>query len=235
MIFEDPRLKSLIKTYLYQEYADDLELQAFIEAFNAIAQGYLDWFNNTPLAMYIDPAISGPLLDWVGANLYGIPRPLLGNQYAIRFAGTTNSYPTNYISTNDLYRYTTGSTGLVNDDVYRRVHTWFLYKGDGMQMAIDWLQKRVARFLFGDNGGDVSNDYLQYVSLTQGARVVTGATNSYATDAAATNSLGRKQFTLRRVIVIRVQDSIIAQQFQQLMQQGWLNKPFQMTYIVELI
>ena len=46
--FSTVPLASTIKSYLYQEYAQDNDLQAFVDAYNAIAQGYQDWFNANP-------------------------------------------------------------------------------------------------------------------------------------------------------------------------------------------
>ncbi|HET8686956.1 MAG TPA: hypothetical protein VFM18_09875, partial [Methanosarcina sp.] len=41
-----------IKSYLYQEYQDDLDLQAFVNAYNAYTQSYVDWYNQTALPIY---------------------------------------------------------------------------------------------------------------------------------------------------------------------------------------
>src|ERR1700675_581252 len=68
-----------IPSYLYQEYADDADLQAFVGAFNALAGVYVTWFANVPLAAYTNAAISGPLLDWVAQGIYGMTRPVLSS------------------------------------------------------------------------------------------------------------------------------------------------------------
>ena len=41
-----------------------------------------------------------------------------------------------------------------SDDIYKRVLTWRLYKGDGRQFTVTWLKRRVARFVFGVDGSD---------------------------------------------------------------------------------
>jgi hypothetical protein len=58
-------LQQVIPSYLFLEYSDDQDLQAFVASFNSLAQGYLDWFRNTPLGLYTSPNITGPLLDWI--------------------------------------------------------------------------------------------------------------------------------------------------------------------------
>ena len=235
MFDTDQRLKELIKSYLYEQYADDTNLQSFVEAFNAIAQGYLDWYNITPLGVYTNPTIGDGLLDWVAAGLYGLTRPILTNGQRTRRYGATNSISTNTLATNSLFLNRPGTVQPVNDDVFKRMITWHTYRGDGMQMTLPWLRKRVARFIFGDNGTDVSNDYLQYVRLTLGNARRRGSTNSFATNRIATNNSFIEYRPLKHVIVITLENGIISQQFQELLQQKWLNIPTQMTYLVKLI
>src|SRR5579875_2210831 len=131
----------ILGSYLYAQYADDDDLQAFVASYNAIAQGYLDWFNDTPLAIYISASISGALLDWIGQGIYGIPRPVLGvfSSYSV---GALNSFVLNTIPIDGALQYSSGSASPVNDDIYKRVLTWFLYRGDGKQMSIDWIKRR---------------------------------------------------------------------------------------------
>lgn len=151
--FDSLPLQAVIPSYLYVQYADDDDLQAFIASFNEIAQGYLDWFNQTPLSVYTSPNIAGALLDWIGQGIWGIPRPVLSNESAQVFAGYNEAtYDT--LAYNALNYVQSGSAQLASDDIYKRVLTWNLYRGDGQMFCMQWLKNRIARFLNGPNGGD---------------------------------------------------------------------------------
>jgi hypothetical protein len=67
--FNTTPLQQTIPSYLYAQYSDDENLQAFVDAYNSLSQGYLDWFNSRPLGLYTSPNIAGPLLDWVGQGV----------------------------------------------------------------------------------------------------------------------------------------------------------------------
>lgn len=69
----NPLLTQVIRAYLYQEYADDDDLQAFWKAYNDLAQQYVDWFSTIGLPIYT--GLSGDLLTWVARGLYGARRP----------------------------------------------------------------------------------------------------------------------------------------------------------------
>ena len=163
-------LQDIIPSYLYQQYSDDPSLRAFVSAYNALAQGYLDWFNNTPLSVYTDPNINGPLLDWIGCGLYGIPRPVISTPATIQ-SGALNSIQLNAVALNSEIVLATGSAQLANDDIYKRTLTWNLYLGDGKVMTIDWLKRRFARFLYASNGLDITPDagYNIGIAVTQGS------------------------------------------------------------------
>jgi len=87
-------LTETIPAYLYQEYADDDDLQAFFAGFNSGAHRYVDWFANVGLAIYTGGAIFGPLLDWVAQGLYGMTRPTLSSGKN-RDLGPINTYAFN--------------------------------------------------------------------------------------------------------------------------------------------
>ena len=146
-------LQQVIPSYLYKEYSDDDDLQAFVDSQNALAQGYLDWFNQTPLGLYTAANINGGLLDWVGQGVYGISRPVLSSVTSQTIAGLNSAaYDTVEL---DGFRYTSsGTASPASDDIYKRVLTWNLYRGDGQFFTIGWLKNRVNRFLHGVNGTD---------------------------------------------------------------------------------
>lgn len=151
--FSTQPLQTIIPSYLYKEYQDDPSLQAFVDSFNGLSQGYLDWFNQTPLGLYTSPFISGPLLDWIGNGVYGIPRPVLSTQSSTNIAGF-DSAAFNKVAFNGFIRTSSGTAELANDDIYKRAMTWNLYRGDGQMFTIGWLKNRVSRFINGVNGTD---------------------------------------------------------------------------------
>ena len=135
----------IIKSYPYVQFADDENITAWFDAYNAYAQQYLDWFNNTPLAVYTRSEISGALLDWVANGVYGCYRTPIafGNSRSI---GPLNTYTPNYIPFNQGKELSDVTSFTMTDDIFKRVITWNFYKGDGVQLSIPWLKKRIARF-----------------------------------------------------------------------------------------
>ncbi|MCM2546203.1 hypothetical protein ACVCII_03990 [Burkholderia glumae] len=157
--FDVQPLQDVIRSYLYKEYQDDASLQAFVDSYNGLSQGYLDWFNQTPLGLYTSPFITGSLLDWIGQGVYGIRRPVLASQTTVQRAGY-NSVPYDSLAYNEQYFSASQTASLANDDIYKRVLTWHLYRGDGMQFSMQWLKNRISRFSNATNGADwpVLND-----------------------------------------------------------------------------
>lgn len=135
----------IIKSYPYVQFADDENITAWFDAYNTYAQQYLDWFNNTPLAVYTRSEISGALLDWVANGVYGCYRTPIafGNSRSI---GPLNTYTPNYIPFNQGKKLSDVTSFTMTDDIFKRVITWNFYKGDGVQISIPWLKKRAARF-----------------------------------------------------------------------------------------
>lgn len=161
-------LTEIIPAYIYRQYADDEDLQAFVAAYNELAQEYLTWFATIGLPIYTQPQISGPLLDWVAAGLYGQIRPSLSSGRN-RDLGPLNTYAYNTMTYNG--RKTVGPQNLTvtTDDVFRRIITWNFYKGDGKVFNIRWLKRRIMRFLIGLNGTAPNIDQTYLVSITFGA------------------------------------------------------------------
>lgn len=158
-------IQNIIPAYLYEEYQDDPDLQAFFRAYNELAQEYLDWFNNTPLAIYTLDTIGGPLLDWVGTGIYGIPRPSLSAGSG-REIGPLNTYAANVLGPNETRPISAGSFVATPDDIYKRIITWNFYKGDGNRFTIAWLKRRVLRFLIGTNGAAPPIDETYDISVS---------------------------------------------------------------------
>ena len=166
---DSPGLKNVIPSFLYEEYSDDDDLQAFVDAQNALTQQFLDWFNVVQLPVYTSDQITGLLLDWVGAGLYGFPRPsiLTGISRRLGPYGTTwyGQPPIAYGKTKVSALPT---SEIVDDDIYKRILTWHFYKADGKYFAIKWLKKRVMRFLIGTDGTAPNIDQTYQISVTFG-------------------------------------------------------------------
>lgn len=157
-------LTTVIQSYLYREYADDEDLQAFVSVYNQMAQGYLDWFNSTPLALYTNSNISGPLLDWTLNGIYGITRPSISHGESVSY-GATGTYMIGALAVGEFYSETTTSI-VASDDIFKRFATWILYQGDGVQMTAQWLLRRVNRFIYGTYGSDTSLNTLSNIGLS---------------------------------------------------------------------
>jgi hypothetical protein len=229
--FSTQPLQEIINAYLYAEYADDESLQGFIDSYNSLSQGYLQWFNETPLSVYTSPNISGALLDWIGQGIYGIPRPVISTVTSTA-SGPYNTAPYDVVPYGGRKVQSSGSVTVVNDDIYKRVLTWHLYLGDGRQMSVQWLRRRVARFIFGANGADIPADDFQQISIT---RPSSGYGSSYGNliyNAQAYDTRSNKKNLTRKSIEIGVPNGQIGVTFQQLLAQDALAIPFQIKFNV---
>jgi len=223
-------LQQILPAYIYQQYADDDNVQAFFLAYNQMAQSYLDWSNANPLSVYTGSGIVGPLLDWVGTNLYGVPRPVLSSSTE-QISGALSTQPLNTLSLNVQNVQISGTAALVDDDIYKRVMTWGLYKGDGKQMSIPWIKRRVARFLYGVDGTDIA--YPLGAGLQPSVQISHGSTpsalstaplnttplNEQATDESSATTTGE--------IIITIPTSPAARILTLLIRDGLLSLPFQ--------
>ena len=134
-----PPLQTIIPSYLYEEYSDDSDLNAFVAAFNTLAQSYLDWFNTTPLAVYTNPNIAGPLLDWIAVGIYGIARPVFSSQ-TTQFIAGLGSAALNTGPVNGSTFLQSGTATIATDDYYKRVLTWWLYAGTSRRFNVTLLR-----------------------------------------------------------------------------------------------
>jgi len=142
--------------YVYEEYSDDDNVRAFFTAYNTIVQQYLSWFANVALPVW--SLQSGASLDWVANGLYGLYRPTLtfgqSNLYAaygqIPFGNLIPGY--GGAGYGQIIQVETASAVPVTDDLFQRIMTWHLYRGDGWQFNTRWLKRRIHRFLNGAEG-----------------------------------------------------------------------------------
>lgn len=161
-----------IPSYLYFQYQNDPDLPALINAYNAATQEYVDWFNTINLPIYTN--LNGSLLDWVGQGLYGIVRPSIsttttsnffGQIASVRHHGPDGPIPNIAPGIATTQIYSTSNIIETPDDIYKRILTWWFYKGDGFDFSIPWLKRRIARFLYGIDGKDVSMPFTPTISV----------------------------------------------------------------------
>lgn len=170
--------QGIIPSYLYEQYNDDDNLWALVNAYNGLAQGYLDWFNGINLPVYTGDQIVGPLLDWVAQGIYGLPRPTLSYSTGLPSVGPFNTYALDSIA------FDTGNTAVsttvfnVTDDIYKRILTWCFFKGDGFVFNVRWLKRRVMRFLAGTNGIDPGVNQTYQISVKYTGTTVVNITIS---------------------------------------------------------
>lgn len=166
-------LQNTIPSYLYTQYADDDDLQAFVASYNATQQAYLNTFNNINLPVYTQ--LSGPLLDWVGAGVYGYPRPSLPGTLPTAI-GPLDTYAPDAVVPLATTKTTAGTTYATSDDIYQRLLTWHFYKGDGKAFSINWLKRRIMRFMIGANGAAPNIPQTYQINVTFGSGNVVNIT-----------------------------------------------------------
>lgn len=167
-----PTVQGIVPSYVYVQYNDDQDVQAFVRSWNEIAQDDLDWFNDTPLPIYTDQAISGALLDWIGQGLYGITRPSLSSGVN-RNLGPYNTAPYNSLAYNARKVIGPQDVTATTDDFYKRIITWNFSRIDGYYFDVPWLKRRIMRFLIGENGSQppIPNTYQISVSFGVGNQI----------------------------------------------------------------
>lgn len=215
-------LTQTIPSYLYQQYADDDDLQAFVAAYNEATQTYVDWFAQVSLPYY--PGLSGDLLTWVGQGLYGLPRT------AIQRSGNTAQGPLNSLALNTqpLNFFQPGVQTVFNldDDSYQRILTWNFYKGDGKRFCMRWLKRRVMRFLIGTHGLDPIPSDPGFVIGTESTQAIGAAI------ASGECTVTIHQAALAAMTVLKPG---ILQFFQTAFEAGALELPAQYSYAVSLV
>lgn len=215
-------LTQTIPAYLYQQYADDDNLQSLVDAYNQMVQAYVTWFATVGLPFY--PGLSGSLLYWVIVGLYGYPKPAIATS-SNPAVGPLNTQLLNISPLNTFTAPASGTSYSLSDDLYQRSLTWCFFKGDGKQYCIPWLKRRVMRFLAGPNGLD-PNPYLP--------NFIVGPENTSAvsvTSSGGTVTVTISQSQLATLIAVPEQT---LQVFALLLEGGFLDVPAQYSYSVTI-
>jgi len=230
-------LTQTIPSYLYLEYADDADLQAFVAAYNAISQDYVTWFATIGLPVYTGDQISGGLLDLAAAGIYGMVRPSLSSGRN-RDVGPFNTYAFNTLGFNVRKRIGPTDVTVTTDDIFKRIMTWNFYKGDGNEFNVRWLKRRIMRFLIGENGTAPNIDQTYVISVTFGPGII-----SIRLSVGARNILGGaiyNRFGFNRMAYNRLVTQFVSPPnplpftsvFKEAMESGVLQTPFQYTVTV---
>lgn len=231
--FAQEPLQTIVPAYVYTQYNDDEYVTAFFTAFNEMAQGYLDWFNETPLPVWTSPNVSGSLLDYIGNNIYGISRPVISTSGKT----TSGELGTNVLGTHPMGTLSiveSGTAKIANDDIYKRVLTWTLFKGDGIQMSVEWIRKRIARFLYGVDGTDINVGLITNVSLTFPSFPYDSVTGELGTNILGIHPMGVLYSKRLHDITITLPSGTVSTVFYDLFQSGDLPMPFQMNFTVQI-
>lgn len=227
--------KRTIPSYLYVQYADDDDLQAFVAAYNEIAQSYVDWFVNISLPVYT--GLSGALLDWVVAGLYGMTRPSLSTGIPLTI-GPINTVLNNFLPINDLKIITPTDLYATTDDVFKRIVTFNFFKGDGKVFTTRWLKRRVMRFLTGTDGSKGETDETYPISVTFGGpnviNINLGTTRRRLIGGALIGSMLLNTVTPNQADTVATTTPALplANIFKAAVQSGILDLPFEFEYVV---
>ncbi|MGH8321574.1 MAG: hypothetical protein ACRESI_06440 [Gammaproteobacteria bacterium] len=169
-VFEVDYQQETIPSYLYLQYNDDQNLQAFVRNYNTMTQLYVDWFNQNTLANY--PALTGSLLDWVGTGLYGFTRPTLESPSS-QTTGPLDTFMLDNLVIDGGVLGGGSVYQLATDDIYQRCLTWHFLKSDERSFTILWLKRRVRQFLYGSSGSPINLAGTDNISLTIAGSTVT--------------------------------------------------------------
>ena len=233
-------LTQTIPSYLYVEYNDDENLQAFIAAFNQLTQQYVNFFNEIGLPVYTGAPISGPLLDWTAKGIYGMSRPSLPGAGSTLIYGPFNTAKFNSLAFNQRKTVAPTNFYVATDDIFKRIITWNFFKGDGQVFNIRWLKRRVLRFLLGANGVDpgVSETYQVSVSFGANHQVNINIKSHSSTLIGGSlfnrNAFNKMAFNGFKVQVTQFPPLPDANIFAAAVKAGALNLPFQFTYLVNV-
>jgi len=227
------RTQLAIPLYPYLPYVFDDMVVAVCRGISDYGQDYIDSFNALNLPIYTSKV--GEFLDFVGVNLYGIPRPIfpVGVTQTI---GDINNFALNELELNKLLTKYPDQFFIATDDIYKRIITWHHYKGDGDTFNIRHLKRRIMRFL---TDTDVNQTYQISVSfgLNNQCNIIiynngrinlrpSGVINDGELNSFAINELRTQQIPFTRFELAEI--------FKKGVEMGVLELPFQYTYIVTI-
>lgn len=232
-------LEDIIKSYLYTQYNDDDDLQAFVSAYNAMAQEIYSWMINANLPIFVGGYNVGDQLRWIARGIYGVKPPVLVSGKQTTY-GPFNTVMFNQLPFNGRKVVNQSEQVIVSDDLFKRIMTWNFYKGDGYYFTIPWLKRRIIRFLTGIDGVDVVNDQRWSVSvLFSGSGASISIIKGYRrlTNSSLYNSFGfnTRVFNQKVSGVIKSTEYEYAELFKQAFDSGLLHMPFYQPVSVTIV
>ncbi|MDU2080044.1 hypothetical protein [Enterobacter sp.] len=232
-------LEDIIKSYLYTQYNDDDDLQAFVTAYNEMAQQTYEWMRQANLPVFVGGYNAGDQLKWIARGIYGVKPPVLVSGKRSAY-GPFNAMLFNQLPFNGRKVVNQSDQVVVSDDLFKRIMTWNFYKGDGFYFTIPWLKRRVMRFLTGIDGVDVVNDQRWSISVLfsdSGASISIIKGFIKLTDSSIFNSstFNARAFNQKSSILIKSNDYEYADLFKQAFDSGLLHMPFYQPVSVTII
>ena len=232
-------LEDIIKSYLYTQYNDDDDLQAFVTAYNEMAQQTYEWMRQANLPVFVGGYNAGDQLKWIARGIYGVKPPVLVSGKRSAY-GPFNAMLFNQLPFNGRKVVNQSDQVVVSDDLFKRIMTWNFYKGDGFYFTIPWLKRRVMRFLTGIDGVDVVNDqrwsisvlfsdFGASISIIKGFRKLTDSSIFNA------SSFNARAFNQKSSILIKSNDYEYSDLFKQAFDSGLLHIPFYQPVTVTII
>lgn len=232
-------LENIIKSYLYTQYNDDDDIQAFVSAYNSMAQEVYTWMISANLPIFVGGYNAGDQLKWIARGIYGVKPPVLisGKSQTL---GAYNSFVYNQLSFNGYKVVNQSEQVVVSDDLFKRIMTWNFYKGDGYYFTIPWLKRRIMRFLTGVDGVDIVNDQHWSISVLfsdAGASVsiIKGFRKLTNSGLYNTSQLNTRAFNQNTSVLIKSNEYEYAALFKQAFDSGLLHMPFYQPVSVTII
>ncbi|MFJ5338372.1 hypothetical protein ACIPSD_04570 [Pectobacterium sp. CHL-2024] len=232
-------LDNIIKSYLYTQYNDDENLQAFFSAYNEMSQDIYDWMKNSNLPVFAGGYNAGDQLKWIARGIYGVKPPVLISGKRQIF-GAYNALIFNQLPFNGRDVVNQSEQVVASDDIFKRIMTWNFYKGDGFTFTIPWLKRRIMRFITGPDGVDVTNDQRWSVSVLfsgDGASISIVKGYRRLTNTAMYNShaFNTRSFNQNDSVLIKSGEYEYAALFKQAFDSGLLHMPFYQPVSVTIV
>ncbi|NCB57460.1 MAG: hypothetical protein EOM46_08100 [Gammaproteobacteria bacterium] len=232
-------LEDIIKSYLYTQYNDDDDIQAFVSAYNAMAQDIYSWMINANLPIFIGGYNAGDQLKWIARGIYGVKPPVIISGKRTVY-GPYNAMLFNQLPFNGRKVVNQSEQVVVSDDLFKRIMTWNFYKGDGYYFTIPWLKRRIMRFLTGVDGVDIVNDQHWSISVLfsdTGASVsiIKGFRKLTNSGIYNTSQFNTRAFNQTTSVLIKSNEYEYAALFKQAFDSGLLHMPFYQPVTVTIV
>ncbi|QXB23784.1 hypothetical protein [Lelliottia amnigena] len=232
-------LEDIIKSYLYTQYNDDDDIQAFVSAYNTMAQNIYSWMINANLPIFIGGYNAGDQLKWIARGIYGVKPPVLVSSKQSVY-GPYNALTFNQLPFNGRKVVNASEQIVVSDDLFKRIMTWNFYKGDGFNFTIPWLKRRIMRFLTGVDGVDVTNDEHWSISVLfsgggASISIIKGFRKLTDSSLYNTQAFNSGVYNNKSSILIKSNEYEYASLFKQAFDSGLLHMPFYQPVTVTIV